>query len=169
VRARRMAVAFGLAAALAVATPVAAEGPFGAKLFVLSPSEVGVGWTAQLEDDQGDMYQAVYAAPRREGEGPMASLTIGLTDDDAQMDAALDGSRRVYERNGYRFEASNDLGDRPGWRGTFARSGVSGTIYVFAVGRAIVYAAVLGPAGQAAQLDETATSLAQAQERRLPR
>jgi hypothetical protein len=169
VGARRIALALGLAGALAIATPVAAEGPFGAKLFVVSPSEVGAGWTAQREDDQGDLYQAVYAAPRREGEGPMASLTIGLTDDDEQMEAALDGSRRLYERNGYRFEATSELGDRPGWRGTFARPGVSGTIYVFAVGRAIVYAAVLGPAGQAAQLDETAASLAQAQERRLPR
>jgi hypothetical protein len=49
------------------------------------------------------------------------------------------------------------------------RPGVAGTIYVFAVGQAVVFAAVLGPPEREAELDQTATLLARAQEQRLPR
>ena len=61
------------------------------------------------------------------------------------------------------------LGQAVGWRGTIHRPGVAGTIYVFAVGQAIVYAAVLGPPELEAEVDETASLLARAQEQRLPR
>jgi hypothetical protein len=99
----------------------------------------------------------------------MASLTIGLAGADVDVDGLLDGSRSLYEANGYTFEPSRELGDRAGWRGTLDRAGVTGTIYVFAVGQAVVFAAVLGPPERADELQQTASLLARAQEQRLVR
>ena len=68
----------GLAVAIALqmaAGPARAEGPFDAKLFVVAPSEVGDGWSAERERDDGDLYQVVYAGRATRGERPMATVT----------------------------------------------------------------------------------------------
>jgi hypothetical protein len=170
-RLRRLTrLGIALALALQVATgPVRAEGPIEAKLFAVAPGEFGDGWTAARVRDDGDLYQVVYAQASGSGEAPMATVTIGLAQADADVGDLLAGSRALYEANGYIFEASHEVGDRAGWRGTFDRPGVVGTIYVFAVGQAIVFAAVLGPPDRADEVQQTAALLAHVQEQRLPR
>jgi hypothetical protein len=163
-----------LGMAVAVALQLAggsarAEEPLEAKLFAVVASEFGDGWTAERERDEGDLYQVVYAHPAGRGEPPMASVTIGLAQADADMAGLLAGSRSLYEANGYTFEPSEEIGDRTGWRGTMDRPGVAGTVYVFAVGQAVVFAAVLGPPERADEVHRTAALLARAQEQRLPR
>jgi hypothetical protein len=167
-RVARLTIALALALQLGCAA-VQAEGPLDAKLFAVTPGEFGDGWTAERERDEGDLYQVVYARPTDWGEPPMATVTIGLAGADADVASLLAGSRALYEANGYRFEPSRELGDRTGWRGTIERPGVAGAIYVFAVGQAVVFAAVLGPPEQADELHQTAALLAHAQEQRLPR
>jgi hypothetical protein len=167
-RLARLALAVGVALQLA-AGAVRAEDPLDVKLFAVAASEVGEGWTTERERDDGDLYQVVYSGQPEVGEPPMATVTIGLAGLDVDVDGLLAGSRSLYEANGYRFEPTADVGDRSGWRGTMHRPGVSGTIYVFAVGQAVVFAAVLGPPDRAAELDQMATDLARTQEQRLPR
>jgi hypothetical protein len=167
-RAARLGVAVGIALRLTVGS-ASAEGPLDARLFAVAPGEVGDGWTAERERDDGDLYQVVYSHAAGRGEPPMATVTIGLAGIDADMDLLLAGSRSLYEANGYTFEPQDDLGDRTGWRGRMDRPDVSGTIYVFAVGQAVVFAAVLGPPERAVELDQAATALARVQEQRLPR
>src|SRR5438105_2042426 len=103
----------GLAVAIAIqmaAGPVRAEGPLEAKLFVVAPSEVGDGWAAERERDDGDLYQVVYAGRAARGEPPMATVTIGLAGSEVDVGGLLAESRSLYEANGYRFEPSDDLG-----------------------------------------------------------
>jgi hypothetical protein len=168
---RRLArLAMALVVALQLASGSAqAERPLEAKLFVVVPGEFGDGWTAERERDEGDLYQIVYARPSGRGEPPMATVTIGLAQADADVASLLAGSRSLYEANGYTFEPDQEVGDKNGWRGTMDRPGVVGTIYLFAVGQAVVFAAVLGPPERADELHRTATLLARAQEQRLPR
>jgi hypothetical protein len=167
-RLARIGLVVGLALQLATAS-VRAEGPLEAKLFAVGPDDVGGDWTAERERDDGDLYQVVYARPGEGGEPPMASLTIGLAASDVDLDGLLAGTRDLSAATGYTFEPPEEVGDRTGWRGTIHRPGVAGTIYVFAVGQAVVYAAVLGPPELEAEVDETASLLARAQEQRLPR
>jgi len=167
-RAARLGLAVGIALQLTTAS-VGAEGPLDAKLFAIRPSEVGDNWTTERERDEGDLYQVVYAYPVARGEPPMATVTIGLAAAAADVEGLLAGSRSLYEAHGYTFEPTEGVGDRTGWRGTMHRPGVAGTIYVFAVGQAVVFAAVLGPPEREAELDQTAALLARAQEQRLPR
>ena len=170
-RARRLAATIAVVAMLVGAVPARAEGPWDAKLFAVTPYELGDQWAAERDYDGGDLYQVIYAEREhdRRGEPPMATLTIGLAGNDDAVDGALAGSRALYEAHGYVLEANDDIGDRPGWRGTLERPGVVGRLYVFSVGRAVVYAAALGPPDRLAEVDEAAELLARAQEYRLPK